>query len=361
MREDQRNREIKDILVINPGSTSTKIAVFRDKKALFKENVFHDVIKINSFPEIGDQKDYRREYILNQLKDKDYSLDNLSCVVGRGGMLIDLEDGGYRVNEKLCKAMEDPKLPPHASSLGALIAYGIAENLGIPAFIYDSPMGCDILDVAKVTGMAGVEKYGCCHVLNSRAQAMRYAQTIGRDYKDLNLIVCHMGGGITVNAQKNGHIIDTSAYDDGPMAPERSGGVPLLLFKNLIFDGSFTEKEIGEVISGKGGIYSYLGTKDCIEVEERIKRGDEYAHHIYEAMAYQTAKAIAGLSAPLKGKVDGVILTGGLANSKMLTDMIEDYAGHVGKFVVMPGELEMEALAEGAMRMLLGEEEAKEY
>lgn len=353
--------EIKDILAINPGSTSTKIAVFRKGRALFETNVFHDVDVINGFENIGDQEKYREKFILEELQSREYDMSQLSAVVGRGGMLIGLEAGGYFVTPKLCDGMRDPKLPQHASSLGALIAYGIGKELGIPAFIYDSPMGCEILEVAKVTGMAGVEKYGCCHVLNSRAQAMRYAESVGKKYEDLNLIVCHMGGGITVNAQKDGRIIDTAAYDDGPMAPERSGGVPLLLFKDLIFTGMYSEKDVAEVISGKGGLYSYLGTKDCLEIEERIIAGDEYAAKIYEAMAYQIAKAIAGLSVPLKGKVDAVILTGGIARSKMLNDMIEAYAGHIGNFVVMAGEKEMEALAEGAVRMLQGKEEAKEY
>ncbi|MGN0658227.1 MAG: butyrate kinase [Emergencia sp.] len=354
--------EVKDILVINPGSTSTKIAVFAGgKEVRFETNIVHDEEKINEFPNVASQRNYRKEMILDYLRQNSYDLSELSAVVGRGGMVYELSGGGYRVNEKLCTRMASPEIPQHASSLGALLAYAVAKPLGLPAYIYDSTMGCDLLDIAKITGIAEIEKYGATHLLNSRAQAIRYAQSVGRDYRDMQFIVCHMGGGITANAWKDGKVIDTAAYDDGPMAPERSGGVPLLLFKKLCFDGKHTEEDMERLISGKGGLYSYLGTKDCREVEKMIADGDDYAKTVYEAMALQVAKAVAGLSCTLKGRVDVIILTGGIAYSKMLTGMIEEYCGHIAKIEVMAGESEMEALAAGALRMLTGEEEAREY
>lgn len=354
--------EVKDILVINPGSTSTKIAVFAGgKEVRFETNIVHDEEKINEFPNVASQRNYRKEMILDYLGQNSYDLSELSAVVGRGGMVYELSGGGYRVNEKLCTRMASPEIPQHASSLGALLAYAVAKPLGLPAYIYDSTMGCDLLDIAKITGIAEIEKYGATHLLNSRAQAIRYAQSVGRDYRDMQFIVCHMGGGITANAWKDGKVIDTAAYDDGPMAPERSGGVPLLLFKKLCFDGKHTEEDMERLISGKGGLYSYLGTKDCREVEKMIADGDDYAKTVYEAMALQVAKAVAGLSCTLKGRVDVIILTGGIAYSKMLTGMIEEYCGHIAKIEVMAGESEMEALAAGALRMLTGEEEAREY
>ncbi len=357
------SKVIKDILVVNPGSTSTKIAVFAgDGKTLrFETNIVHDEAKILEFPNVASQKHYRKDMILSYLKEKEYDLTGLAAVVGRGGMVYGLSGGGYQVNEKLCNRMASPEIPQHASSLGALLASAIAEPLHIPSYIYDSTMGCDLLDIAKVTGIAEIEKYGATHLLNSRAQAMKYAASIGRDYRDMQFIVCHMGGGITANAWKDGKVIDVAAYDDGPMAPERSGGVPLLLFKKLCFDGRHTEADIEKLISGCGGLYSYLGTKDCREVEKMIEEGDSYAQMIYEAMALQIGKAVAGLSCSLRGQVDVIILTGGIAHSKMLTDMIENFCGHIGKVVVMAGESEMEALAAGAVRMLNGEEEAKVY
>lgn len=357
------SKAVKDILVVNPGSTSTKIAVFAgDGKTLqFETNIVHDEAKILEFPNVASQRNYRKEMILDYLAGEGYDLFNLSAVVGRGGMVYELSGGGYRVSDKLCTRMASPEIPQHASSLGALLAFAIAEPLKVPSYIYDSTMGCDLLDIAKVTGIAEIEKYGATHLLNSRAQAIRYAASIGRDYRDMQFIVCHMGGGITANAWKDGKVIDTAAYDDGPMAPERSGGVPLLLFKKLCFDGKHTEEDMEKLISGRGGLYSYLGTKDCLEVERMIQDGDSYARMIYQAMALQIGKAVAGLSCTLQGKVDVIILTGGIAHSKMLTDMIEGFCGHIGKVVVMAGESEMEALAAGAVRMLKGEEEAKVY
>ncbi len=356
-------KSIKDILVINPGSTSTKIAIFTEgaSRLLFETNIVHDEEKILSFPDVASQKDYRRETVLAYLKEQGYDLSALSAVVGRGGMIIGLKGGGYIINEKLFEKMASPELPQHASSLGALVAYPIAQELGIPSYIYDSTMGCDLLDIVKITGIAEIEKYGATHLLNSRAQAIKYADSIGRDYRDMQIIVCHMGGGITANAWRDGKVIDVASYDDGPMGPERSGGVPLLLFNQLCFDGKHTRADMDKLVSGKGGVYSYLGTKDCREVEKMIADGSERARVVYEAMALQVAKAIAGLSCTLEGKTDVIILTGGVAHSKMLTDRIKAFCGHIGKIEVMPGESEMEALAQGTCRMLRGEEEAREY
>ncbi len=355
--------EVKDILVINPGSTSTKIAVYRgeEQQRLLEKNIVHDDEAINAFSCVAAQKDYRKDMILEFLQGEGYDLKNLSAVVGRGGMVYELSGGGYQVNEKLCARMASADIPQHASSLGALLAFAIAEPLEVPSYIYDSTMGCDLLETVKITGIAEVEKYGATHLLNSRAQAIKHAASLGGDYRKMQFIVCHMGGGITVNAWKDGKVIDVASYDDGPMAPERSGGVPLLLMKKLCFDGQHTEADIEALISGRGGLYSYLGTKDCREVERRIAAGDDYAELVYEAMALQVGKAIAGLSCTLKGKVDFIILTGGIAHSSKLTGMIADYCGHIGKIIVMAGESEMEALAAGALRMLQGEEEAKEY
>ncbi|MDY2960530.1 MAG: butyrate kinase [Hornefia sp.] len=355
--------EIREILVINPGSTSTKIAVYKmderdeDLKVLFEENIVHNEDEVLAFDTIADQKDYRQKTVLNWLSNKGYELSGLTAVVGRGGMLNELKGGGYMINDTLYKKMQSPRLPQHASSLGALLAYAIAKPLGIPSFIYDSTMGAELLDVAKITGVAGLEKQSATHLLNSRAQDIKYAKSLGKDYREMNFINCHMGGGITVNAMHGGKVIDVYSYDDGPMAPERTGGIPLLLFKRMCFNEEYTESDIERVIAGKGGLYSHLGTKDAREVEARVDAGEPYATLVYEAMGFQAAKAIAGLSCALLGNVDAVILTGGIARSKWLTDKIEKYCGHIGKVVVMPGESEMEALAEGTKRMLLGEEE----
>ena len=350
-----------DILVINPGSTTTKIGVFRNLELLFEETITHDPDKLLGYGSIGAQLPYRAQLLREFLEARNYDLDLLKAVVGRGGMVIGLKGGGYKVNPALCEAMKSPDNPQHASSLGALLAYDIAEQLSIPSFIYDSTMGCELPEVAKISGLAELERYGCYHVLNSRAQAMNYAESIGKKYEELNLIVCHMGGGISASAHKEGKIIDGVSYDDGPMSPERTGGIPLLLWTKLCFSGKYTEEEIEKLICGKGGLYSYLGVTDCREVEKMIEEGNKKAATVYEAMAYQVAKGIAQTSVALKGKVDAVILTGGAAHSKKLTEMIQDYAGHIGKFVIMPGEDELLALAKGAERILEGKEEAHIY
>lgn len=353
--------ERTDILVINPGSTTTKIGLFRNMELLFEETLTHDPDKLLAYGSIGAQLPYRAAVLQRVLTEKNYDTKGLRAVVGRGGMVVGLSGGGYVVNPALCKAMQSPKNPQHASSLGALLAYEIARPLGIPAFIYDSTMGCELTEVAKISGLEGIERYGCYHVLNSRAQAMNYAQSIGKEYKELNLLVCHMGGGISVSVHKEGKIIDGASYDDGPMSPERTGGIALLLWTKLCCSGKYTQAELEKLICGKGGLYSYLGVTDCREVEKLIENGDEKAALVYEAMAYQIAKSIAQMSVPLRGEVDGIILTGGMAHSKKLTDMIRGYAGHIGEFIIMPGEDELGALAKGAVRILEGKEEAHIY
>ena len=350
-----------DILTINPGSTTTKIAVFQDMVPLFTETITHDADKLKEMKGIFGQLHFRESLIKQVVAKNNYDIKNLNAVVARGGMIIGLHGGGYKVTPALCKAMRDPENPPHASSMGAQLAFDIADPLGIPSFIYDSTMGCELSEVAKVSGLAEIERYGCCHVLNARAQAMNYAATKGVDYKDLRLLVCHMGGGITVSAHENGKIIDVSSYDDGPMSPERTGGIPLILWTKLCFSGKYTEEEVEKLIAGRGGLVSYLGTTDCREVEAMIEAGDKRAATVYEAMAYQVSKSIAQMSVALRGKVDAVILTGGAAHSKKLPSMIKDYAGHIGTFVLMPGEDELEALANGAARIMSGKEEAREY
>jgi len=354
--------EIKDILVINPGSTSTKIAVFSNlnKEVILENEISHDAQNLRRYSTLSDQEDFRKKVILDVLSEADYDVHQLSAVVGRGGMIRDFQGGGYRINEELIKRISSPYIPQHASNLGALLAHSIAEPLGIDSFIYDATMGFELMDIAKISGISEIERFGSIHLLNTRAQAIKYAKTHGKDYREINYLNCHMGGGITINAMKNGKVIDIASYDEGPMAPERSGGIPLLQFKELCFDGKHSEEEIDSLIAGNGGIYSYLGTKDCREVEKMIADGDTHAEVIYEAMAYQIAKSIAALSCAFQGDVDVIILTGGIAHSDNLVGRIRKYCEHIAPIEVMPGESEMSALADGALRMLAGEEDIKE-
>lgn len=356
----------KDILAINPGSTSTKVGVFRSEAdgtltELFVETINHNPNHLLSYGSLEAQLPYRKQVIEEILEEKGYDMNQLKAAVGRGGQIQGLKGGGYKVDPNFCKDMMSPKNVQHASNLGAPLAYEIATSLGLPSFIYDSTRGCDLLDVAKISGLDGLQRFGNCHVLNSRAQAINYANSIGKEYKDLQIIVCHMGGGITVTAHKDGKIIDDSSYDEGPMSPERTGGIQLTTWTALCFSGKYTEEEMQKIICGKGGLYSYLGVTDCRKVEEMIYGGDQKAKVVYESMAYQVSKSIAAMTIPLKGKVDAIILTGGAAHSKMLTGMIKEYSAHLGEFVLMPGEDELQALAAGANRILDGKEQANLY
>lgn len=371
-------QEKTDILAINPGSTSTKVGVFRvengdgapagagDSKGtsvreLFVETINHNPNHLLAYETLEAQLPYRQEVIKSVLDDNNYKMERLQAVVGRGGQLPGLKSGGYQVNPQFCQDMMSPKNVQHASNMGAPLAYGIAAPLGIPSFIYDSTRGCELTEVAKISGLEELVRYGNCHVLNARAQAINYGRQINKEYKELNLVVCHMGGGITVSAHRDGKIIDDSSYDEGPMSPERTGGVQLTSWTKLCFSGKYTEEEMQKLICGKGGIYSYLGVTDCRQVEKMIEEGNQRAKLVYETMAYQVAKSIAAMTVALKGQVDAIILTGGAAHSKLLTDMIQQYAGHLGAFVIMAGEDELAALAGGAARILAGEEAANLY
>ena len=264
------NPKKTDILAINPGSTSTKLGVFRNMEVLFVETINHNPNHLLAYETLEDQLAYRNEVIASVLDDKDYDKRRLKATVGRGGMLRGLKAGGYLVTPEFRQDMLSPKNAQHASNLGAALAFDLAQPLGIPSYIYDSVMGCELLEIAKVSGLDELDRYGSCHVLNSRAQAVNYAKKIGRRYEDLRLIVCHMGGGITVSAHKNGKIIDDSSYDEGPMSPERTGGIPLILWTRLCFSGKYTEEQMQKLICGKGGLYSYLGITDCRQVEKMI-------------------------------------------------------------------------------------------
>ncbi len=350
-----------DILVINPGSTSSKIGIYRDGAFIIEEAVSHDPNEIIALGTVIGQLEYRKKLIEELLKKHDYDMNRLKAIVGRGGLIPSLKCGGYIVEEKLKNELRNPDIPQHAANLGGLIANEIAAEFGIPSYIYDSPGGAELNDVAKVSGVDGIERLGLYHVLNARAMARNYAEQQEKKYSDMKLIVCHMGGGITVTAHEGGTIIDGSSYDEGTMSPERPGGVQLIAWTKLCFSGEYTEEEVQKLISGKGGMYSYIGKTDLRQILKDIEAGDEKAELVFKAMAYQTSKEIAAMSVPLKGNPEAIILTGGMARSDELCALIEEYAGHVGKIVRMPGEDELGALAKGAERMLNGEEEALLY
>lgn len=349
-------------LIVNPGSTTTKLAVFRDEEKICQETVEHTPEELAQFANLIDQVPFRKGIAKDFLKKNNIDPSELSAIMGRGGMVWGIESGGYKVNDDLVTALKDENLTsPHASCLGGLIGKSLADELGINAYIYDAVTGAALPEIARITGYKEIRRNSCCHVLNMRAMSMKYAEENGLDYNKLNLVVVHMGGGISLSVHRHGKIIDSIGDDDGPFSPERAGTTQILEVLKLCFNGQNTYEDMKKKCRGKGGLYAHLGTSDGRKVEKMIADGDEYAKLVYDAMAYQVAKGIGELSIALKGEADAIVLTGGLAYSKMFTDNIAQYVKFIAPVVVEPGENEMEALAMGGLRILNGQETAKEF
>ncbi len=349
------------ILSINPGSTSTKIAIFEDEKEIFGTNIKHTAEELAPFTDIPDQYEFRKNIVIEEIKKAGFELSELSAAVGRGGIFPNIKAGGYAVNEKMKHMVFHGSIVPHASNLGALISSAIAEPLGIPAYVYDCVSADEMNEIARVTGLPEIVRTSICHVLNTKAMGRKVAEKHGKKYEEMDFVIAHLGGGISLSAHGKGVIVDMISDDEGPFSPERAGGLPALQMIKLCYSGKFTEKEIGKHIRGKGGLLAHFGTADCIEIEKRIADGDERAKLVYDAMAYNVAKNIGRLAPALKFKMDAVIITGGIAYSKYLTDKICEYLGDFTKIEIAPGENEMESLSLGALRILRGEEAAKEY
>ncbi|WP_055668807.1 butyrate kinase [Desnuesiella massiliensis] len=348
------------LLIINPGSTSTKIGVYEDEKAILVETLRHSSEEIAKYEHIYDQFQFRKNVILDVLKEKDIDIKTLNAIVGRGGLLKPIEGGTYAVNDKMLEDLKVGVQGQHASNLGGIIANEIAKELSVPAFIVDPVVVDEMEDIARISGMPEIERKSIFHALNQKAVAKRYAKENSKKYEDTNVIVAHMGGGVSVGAHKAGRIVDVNnALDgEGPFSPERSGGVPIGDLVKLCFSGKYTLDEIKKKINGKGGFVAYLNTNDAREVQDST---DAKASLVYDAMGYQVAKEIGKCAAVLCGKVEAIILTGGIAYSKRMVDYIKERVDFIAPVVVYPGEDELLALAEGALRVLTGEEPAKEY
>lgn len=354
----------KFILCVNPGSTSTKVALFDNGKMCFDEKFRHTAADLKQYNRIADQYPLRLGVIKDFLDKIKFPVSRLSAAAGIGGLLKPISCGTYLVNEKMIKDLENAIYGEHASNLGAVLAFDLASKENLPAFIVDPVVADEMEDVARFSGHPAIERRSLFHALNQKAVAKRYAKAKNTDYDDLNLIVAHLGGGISVGAHKKGRVVDVNnALDgDGPFSPERSGGLPAGDLACLCFGGRFTEKEVKKMITGQGGLVAYLGTNDGYEVLSRIEQNDGQAALVFKAMAYQAAKEIGAMAAVLEGKVDAVILTGGLAaESKHLVPWITKAVGFIASVEVMPGEDEMLALCEGALRVLSGEEQALIY
>jgi len=348
------------ILVINPGSTSTKIALYKNEEEVFKESIEHPHDEMDKYSNLLQEVPMRKRLVLEALEKHGYKPEDLSVVMGRGGLLPPIKIGGYKVNDKMLDLILGEKIPSHASNLGAVLADDIAKMNGIPAYIYDGVSSGELMPIAKITGMKEIERKSFYHVLNSRAVARWYAESKGKKYEDFNLLVAHLGGGITVGAHKKGKIIDSLSDDNGPFAPERSGGVPLLDIIDMCYSGQYSKQEMQKKVRSKGGLRDLLGTSNVKDIMKMVEAGDKKAILVMQAQAYQIAKGIAILAPALKGQIDAIILTGGLANNAVLVNDIKDFIGWLAPIEVLPGEHEMQALALGGLRILRKEEQVHE-
>jgi len=352
------------ILAINPGSTSTKIAVYHNTNPVFVKNITHPSEEIAKFEHIADQFHFRKEIIYKELEDAEIQLDKIRAVVGRGGMLKPIPSGVYEVNDAMKYDLHERPIKEHASNLGGLIADEIARSLpDAKAYIADPVVVDELNEIARVSGHPDFKRISIFHALNQKSIARQHAQSIMRRYEDLNLIVVHMGGGITVGAHEKGRVIDVNQGLDGegPFSPERSGTLPTGDLVRFCFSGKYTEKEVIKMVVGNGGLVAYLGTNSAYEAEKRALDGDKQAKFILEALAYQVAKTIGSMVPVLKGEVDAILLTGGVAHSKWITNMIIERVYKFAPVYTYPGEDEMRALAYNGLMVLKGEIEVKDY
>ena len=350
-------------LIINPGSTSTKIGVFEDETLLFEETLRHSTEEIAQYASIVDQKDFRKDIIINLLKEKDFDMKSLNMVVGRGGMLKPIPGGTYAVSDDLLEDLKIGRQGQHASNLGGILAREIGDSIGVPSYIVDPVVVDELAPIARYSGVPELPRTSVFHALNQKAVAKRYAKEAGKAYDSLNLIVVHMGGGVSVGAHKQGKVVDVfNALDgDGAFSPERAGAVPSGALIKMCFSGQYTEKEVYKKIVGGGGFNAYCGTNDMRDVEKMVADGDAKATEVRDAFIMQVAKDIGSMACVLKGKVDQIIVTGGIAYDKAVVEGLKERAGFIAPMTVYPGEDELLALVQGGLRVLNGEEEAMVY
>jgi len=352
------------ILAINPGSTSTKIAVYHNAKPVFLKNILHDPKELSKYKRISDQYEFRKNIILKELKNSHLDIEEIEIIVGRGGLIHPIESGVYNINDRLRHDLLEGVMGEHASNLGGLIAIDISKDLpNCKAFIADPVVVDELQDVARIAGHPRFQRFSIFHALNQKATARAYSRLMNRKYEDLNLVIAHLGGGVSVGAHRKGKVIDVNqALDgEGPFSPERSGTLPAGALVKLCYEGTLTLDEIKRMITGEGGYVAYLGTNSAYEVELLAQEGDEKASLIQDGMSYQIGKEIASMCAVLHGDVDAIILTGGISHNPMVVEYIKKMVSFIAPIVIYPGEDEMHALAMNGLMVLKGEIKPKEY
>lgn len=347
------------ILAINPGSTSTKIALYEDKELLFRSSLEHSNQELDQYTSIGSQFPMRKEAIIRDLEAQGYQLKDLAAIVGRGGILPPVKSGAYRVDQELADVLQFRPVLEHASNLGGLIAKDLADQIGVPAYIYDSVAVDELEDIARITGLKEITRKSLAHALNMRAAAMKTAEKLGKPYPETRQIVAHLGGGLSLSAHEGGRMIDIVSDDEGPFSPERSGRLPIKDF--MKYAQNYDLATLTKKVRGGAGLVSHLGTNSALEVEKMIAEGNENAKLVYDAMAYQIAKSIGELATVLYGKVDSITITGGIAHSSYICQHIQERVEFIAPVHIIAGENELESLAFGAYRVLTGQEEINKF
>jgi butyrate kinase len=351
------------ILTINPGSTSTKIAVFENEDLLYEKTLRHSSEEIGKYEKVADQFEFRKKVIEEALKEAKLKIEDLSAIVGRGGLLKPIQGGTYRVSDAMVEDLKVGVLGEHASNLGGIIAKQMADEVSIPSFIVDPVVVDEMEDVARISGVPEIPRISIFHAFKPKSNRKKSSKRYEQKYEDCNFLIVHMGGGITVGAHRKGKVIDNTngLNGEGPFSPERSGGLPVGGLMDLCYGDKLTKAEVKKRIKGNGGVVAYLGTTDIRDVEAMIDNGSKKATLIYEAMIYQICKEIGAYATVLKGEVDAIILTGGIAYSQKIRQKIEERIKFIAPVIAYPGEDEMIALAQGGLRVLKGEEEALDY
>lgn len=349
------------ILVINPGSTSTKIAMYDNEKRLWDNSIEHSLEELSQYDTINDQLDMRYQLVVDCVAQMGDSLSELAAVVSRGGPFARVQSGAYEINEKMLEIIKTSPIDQHASLTGAGIAWRIAQSQEIKAYIYDAVTVDEMIPLTRITGLKEMERRGQGHNLNMRAAALAVCKKTGLDYYSSSILVAHLGGGITLSLHHNGRIIDMISDDEGPLSPERAGGLPGFQLIDLCYSGKYDRKAMMKHIQRSGGLIAYFGSADTRQIEQKVLDGDEKAKLIYEAMALNVAKNLAKLSVVVDGAITRIVLTGGIAYSEMFTGMVRERVKFIAPVEILPGENEMQALYEGAMRVVNGEEQAHVY
>ncbi len=351
-----------NILVINVGSTSTKVALFKAMDVVAEETIVYSSAELAQYKDMNGQLPRRKKDFLKFIDKNNINMKKIDIIIGRGGLGKSEPAGAYEINEAMCDDLITGKYGKHPSALGPAMALDMSKKYGIQAIVIDPPSTDEFQPLARISGLPELERKSAFHALNQKAAARRAAREIGKKYEDVNLVVAHLGGGITIGAHRGGRVVDcTHGLSEGPFTPERAGSMPTTDLVDLAFSGKYSREEMHRRLIGQGGLSAYLGTADAVEVEKLITDGDEKAKIIYQAMAYQTAKDIGAMSVVLKGRVDGVVMTGGLAHSRMLIGWIVEWVDFIAPLFIYPGEDEMTAMAEGALRVLKGDEQVKKY